>query len=144
MTPRLFDRALHSQRLARAAGRRAQADFLRRRVAEDLADRLACVNRDFPLAVELGRRDGALATALAETGVAGKIGRLIGSDVERSTGGGADVVMDEERLAIGEAAVDLIVSTLGLHWVNDVVGALIQMRRALKPDGCLLYTSRCV
>ncbi|HEV7385394.1 MAG TPA: methyltransferase domain-containing protein, partial [Phenylobacterium sp.] len=47
-------------------------------------------------------------------------------------------VLDEERLPFAPASLDLIVSTLGLHWTNDVVGALVQIRRALKPDGLFL------
>jgi SAM-dependent methyltransferase len=52
--------------------------------------------------------------------------------------GGPRVALDEERLPFAEASLDLVVSTLGLHWTNDVVGALIQIRRALKPDGLFL------
>jgi SAM-dependent methyltransferase len=47
-------------------------------------------------------------------------------------------VLDEERLPFAPACFDLIVSTLGLHWTNDVVGALIQIRQALKPDGLFI------
>lgn len=48
------------------------------------------------------------------------------------------VVCDEERLPFGDATLDLVVSGLGLHHVNDLPGALIQIRRALKPDGLLM------
>jgi SAM-dependent methyltransferase len=51
---------------------------------------------------------------------------------------GPRVVLDEERLPFADAGVDLIVSTLGLHWTNDVVGALIQIRRALRPGGLFI------
>jgi SAM-dependent methyltransferase len=48
---------------------------------------------------------------------------------------GPRVAADEERLPFGDATIDLAVSTLALHWTNDLVGALIQIRRALRPDG---------
>jgi SAM-dependent methyltransferase len=48
------------------------------------------------------------------------------------------VVADEERLPFGFAKLDLVVSTLALHWTNDVIGTLIQIRRALKPDGLFI------
>jgi SAM-dependent methyltransferase len=48
------------------------------------------------------------------------------------------VALDEERLPFAGAGLDLVVSTLGLHWTNDVVGALVQARLALKPDGLFI------
>jgi NADH dehydrogenase [ubiquinone] 1 alpha subcomplex assembly factor 5 len=48
------------------------------------------------------------------------------------------VVGDEELLPFKEESLDLVISSLGLHWVNDLPGAMIQARRALKPDGLFL------
>ncbi|KAG2372177.1 putative methyltransferase [Vigna angularis] len=48
------------------------------------------------------------------------------------------LVADEEFLPIKESSVDLVVSCLGLHWTNDLPGAMIQSRLALKPDGLFL------
>jgi SAM-dependent methyltransferase len=135
--PRLFDRALHRKRLDRAARGYANADFLQRRAAYDVAERLAPIMRTFPLAVDLSARGGAFAQALVED-APGKVGTLIEADLsQRMLAGrsGPRLVADEERLPFADASLDLIVSTLGLHWTNDVVGALIQIRRALKPDG---------
>ncbi len=131
--PKLFDRALHRKRLDRAAPGFADADFLQRRVAEDIAERLAPIMRDFSLAVDLSARGGALRQALGD-----RVGLLIEADLSAAMLAGRPgprVVLDEERLPFAPASLDLIVSTLGLHWTNDVVGALIQIRRALKPDG---------
>lgn len=139
--PRLFDRALHQKRLQRAAKGFGGADFLHRRAALDLAERLALIMRDFPVAVELSARGGALREALAETGADARVGFLVESDLSEAmlTGrGGARVALDEERLPFAAGSLDLIVSTLGLHWTNDVVGALIQARFALKPGGLFL------
>src|SRR5690606_27604229 len=52
--------------------------------------------------------------------------------------GGPRLVADEERLPFAERSLDLVVSSLALHWTNDLVGALVQARRALKPDGLFL------
>jgi SAM-dependent methyltransferase len=139
--PRLFDRTLHKKRLDRAAKAFSQADFLHRRAALDVAWRLEAIMRDFPLAVELSSRAGAFGEALAQSPAAERIGLLIEADLSRAmlaTRGGARIVLDEERLPFAPESLDLIVSTLGLHWTNDVVGALIQVRMALKPDGLFI------
>ena len=139
--PLLFDRALHRKRLERAAGGYAGADFLHRRAALDIAERLEPILQDFPVAVDLSARTGGFRDALAETGLAKRVGVLIEADLSAAMlagRGGPRVVLDEERLPLAPASLDLIVSTLGLHWTNDVVGALIQIRRALKPDGLFI------
>ena len=139
--PRLFDRALRRKRLDRAASGFADADFLQRRAARDLAQRLEAIMRDFPLAVDLSAHRGAFAEALAESDAASRVGLLIEADLSPpmlAGRAGPRVAADEERLPFAPGSLDLVVSTLGLHWTNDVVGALIQMRRALRPDGLLL------
>lgn len=139
--PRLFDRALHRKRLDRAARGFHQADFLHRRAALDIAERLEPILRDFPVAVDLSARAGAFREALAETGAAGRVGFLVETDLSHgmlTSRGGARVVADEEQLPFRAGSLDLLVSTLGLHWTNDVVGALIQARLALKPDGLFI------
>lgn len=138
--PRLFDRVLHRKRLDRAATGYANADFLQRRAAYDVAERLAPILRSFPLAVDLSARGGAFAQALAEE-APGRVETLVEADLSHrmlAGRGGLRLVADEERLPFADASLDLIVSTLGLHWTNDVVGALIQIRRALKPDGLFI------
>jgi SAM-dependent methyltransferase len=136
--PRLFDRALHRRRLVRAA--RGYAGFLKRRAAEDIVERLEAVRREFPVVVDLGARDGAFARALADSAAA-RVGLLIETDLsEAMLAGrpGARLVADEERLPFAPASLDLVVSSLALHWTNDLVGALIQIRQALKPDGLFI------
>jgi len=104
--------------------------------------RLETIMRRFPLAVDLGARDGAFARALADSPhAAGKIDTLIETDLsERMLAGraAARLVVDEERLPFAPESLDLVVSTLALHWTNDLVGALIQIRRALRPDGLFI------
>jgi len=136
--PILFDRALHRRRLDRAASRFAEAGFLKARVAADVAERGAGIMRSFERAVDLGARDGGVRRALAELGAADRVGFLIEADLsERMLAGrgGARVVLDEERLPFAEQSLDLVVSSLALHWTNDLPGALVQIRRALKPEG---------
>src|SRR6201999_3440413 len=79
--PRLFDRDLHRQRLDRAAPGYGAADFLKARAAADAVDRLEVIMRDFPLAVDLGARNGAFAAALADSEAKTKIGALIETDL---------------------------------------------------------------
>ena len=136
--PILFDRALHRRRLDRAAQGFSAAAFLKARAAEDTVMRLEAIMRSFPLAVDLGSRDGAFARALSSSDVREKIGLLIETDLSAAMLArrpGLRVQLDEERLPFAEESLDLVVSILALHWTNDLPGALIQIRRALKPDG---------
>jgi SAM-dependent methyltransferase len=139
--PRLFDRELRRRRLDRAARGFSRAAFLKQRAAEDLVARLEAVRREFPLAVDLGARDGSFAAALAASEAAGKVGLLVETDLSApmlAQRDGVRVVADEERLPFAAESLDLVVSSLALHWTNDLVGALIQIRRSLKPDGLFL------
>jgi len=126
----VFDRALLRRRQARARSVGVET-FLIDRVASDLADRLGAVLREFPVAVDAGTPTDALRNALAG---ATSIGWLL----RAATSPDADLVADEEALPFRDASLDLVVSALALQFVNDLPGALVQIRRALKPDGRLL------
>ena len=139
--PVLFDRALHRRRLDRAAPTFGAADFLKRRAAEDAVFRLEAILRDFPVAVDLGARNGVFGELLAQSPARERVGLLVESELsERMIRGrdGARLLLDEERLPLGVGSINLAVSLLAMQWVNDVPGALIQIRRALKPDGLFL------
>ena len=141
--PLLFDRSLHRRRLERAAAGFAGADFLKARAADDLVRRLEPILRRFNVAVDLGARTGSFAAALAGSDAAQKIDLLVETDLafgmlHGPRRGGVRLVADEERLPFADASLDLAVSSLALHWTNDLVGALIQIRRALRPDGLFL------
>lgn len=128
---------LHRERAARAGGDR---DFLFREVGDRLLDRLDDVRRRFPLALDLGCRDGLLAGMLERRG---GIESLVQCDLAPVMASGAArlgpaLAVDEEALPFAEGSFDLILSNLALHWVNDLPGALVQIRRALKPDGLFL------
>ncbi|MCC6982414.1 MAG: methyltransferase domain-containing protein [Bauldia sp.] len=135
MTP-LFDRALLVRRLRRAAARADGADFLLRRAADDLAERLSAVSRRFAVAADVGTPGEAVAELLAASGQVDTLLRL--RPVAPLTGHALVVVADEELLPLGGASLDLLVSALALQWVNDLPGALAQFRRALRPDGLFL------
>jgi SAM-dependent methyltransferase len=131
----IFDRALLRHRGRRAAAL-GPATFLLDRVADDLAERLAAVLRRFEFAVDLGTPGEAVRNALARLE---SVGRVVAADVmPDSTRGEIFVAADEEGLPFGDATLDLVVSALALQFVNDLPGVLVQVRRALKPDGLLL------
>ena len=135
---RIFDRALHAQRRARAAAAFGEYSFLKQAAAEDIALRLEAVNRRFDRALDLGAHDGTLARTLkADPLVGGRIGEILSADLSPAFG---HQTADEEALPFQEHSFDLIVSALSLHWVNDLPGALIQIRRVLKPDGLFIAT----
>ncbi len=133
-----FDRRQVRRQRERAAARLEAHDFLLREVAARLAERLDDVRRRFPTALDLGCRGGELARALAGRG---GIETLVAADLSEELArraGGPAVVADEEALPFSEGAFDLVVSSLSLHWVNDLPGTLIQIRRTLRPDGLFL------
>src|ERR1700683_1707160 len=137
--PMIFDRALirRRQRRAMALG---PATFLLDRVADDFVERLQAVLRQFDIAVDLGTPGEAVRAALAGLRSVGTIVATIPipdlairtNQMERLA------VADEEALPFRDASLDLCVSALALHFVNDLPGALVQIRRALKPDGLFL------
>lgn len=136
---RIFDRSLHARRRTRAAANFPDYSFLKQVAAEDIALRLAAVNRRFDHILDLGAHDGLLTRSLrADPLVAPRLGAITTTDI--SPGFAPDQVVDEEHLPFPEQSFDLVVSALSLHWVNDLPGALIQIRRVLKPDGLFIGT----
>jgi len=140
--PRLFDRQLLARRLDRAANLFAQAQFLKERAVEDALHTLNVINRHFDLALDIGARDGSFGRALVASPAAAKVGRLIEADLSQrfsaQQSGTARLVMDEEYLPFGDNSLNLVVSTLALHTANDVPGVLVQIQRALQPDGLFI------
>jgi SAM-dependent methyltransferase len=137
--PPLFDAALARTRLARAR-RAGYADFLLARAVDDLDDRLGAVLRRFGQALDLGTPMPDAALRLRASGRCDAVVRLASS--METVPGIALAVGDAEALPLASGAFDLAVSLLALQHVNDLPGALAQLRRALRPDGlfvgCLL------
>jgi NADH dehydrogenase [ubiquinone] 1 alpha subcomplex assembly factor 5 len=129
-----FDRNLRRLRRDRAAGRFAEADYLHRLIADELIERLGFVKRDFRQALDLGCAGGYLTGRLRERGLAVTCCDC-GGAFARVAGG---IQGDEDRLPFADGAFDLIVSVGALDGVNDLPGALLLIRRALKPDGLFL------
>ena len=139
--PQIFDRTVLAHRRRRAAANFANYNFLHQRMADELCTRLAGLaerDQQFQTALLLGSFGGLLASRLRAK--AGLIGHIIESDLtpamlpDKTT----RLIIDEQFLPIAPASCDLIISFWGLHHVNDMVGALIQMRHALKQGGLLI------
>ncbi|KZM50482.1 methyltransferase domain-containing protein [Labrenzia sp. OB1] len=138
--PDLFDRTLFRRRRERALrAAKPGADFLLQAVADDLEDRLMMVNRSFRTAVDLGGHTGLVSRAVSGSGKAESLIRadLFSADPNLPA---PDLVCDDAALPFRDQSVDLIVSALNLQFVNDLPGSLVQIRRALAPDGLFLAT----
>ncbi|HEY0183928.1 MAG TPA: methyltransferase domain-containing protein [Rhodopila sp.] len=131
----VFDRdavRLHRDRAARTVSQ--VADILRD-AAERLLDRLDDTSRHFTEALDIGGR-GVIAPLLRQRGL-----RVVSCDLSpamAALNGGACVAADEEFLPFAAGSFDLIIASLSLHWVNDLPGALLQLRQTLRPGGLLL------
>lgn len=128
-----FEPRLVRQRKRRARKGFHEAAFLHQQAAADLADRLEAIPRTFERVLVLGGGELFSSELTTRRDLKARLGHVLEADV----GGGA-VEIDPEHLPFGDAAFDLVVSPLTLHWINDLPGALIQIRRSLKPDGLML------
>lgn len=133
---KVFDRALLRRRRDRAAATTADVAPIATEIAERLLDRLDDTTRRFDRALEIGGR-GIVAPRLAARGIPFVVSADLSPRMARGAGP-TPVAADEEWLPFAEGAFDLVVATFSLHWVNDLPGALVQIRRALAPDGLFL------
>ena len=131
----VFDRhavRLHRDRAAATVG---QVGDVLREAAERLLDRLDDTTRRFTRALDVGGR-GVVAPLLRARGV-----EVVSCDLSprmAALNGHPCVAADEEALPFAPSSFDLVTASLSLHWINDLPGALIQLRRAMRPDGLLL------
>jgi len=131
----VFDRAAARRHRDRAAPHVDRVADVLRDAAERLLDRLDDTTVRFTHALDVGGR-GVVAPLLRDRGMA-----VVSSDLSpamAALNGGPSVAADEEFLPFAPASFDLVVASLSLHWVNDLPGALIQLRHALRPGGLLL------
>jgi SAM-dependent methyltransferase len=119
--PQIFDTRGYAMRRARAV-RRGGAGFLEVEVAENLSERLSAVKRTFTNALDLNSREASF--------------RLLQGHAANWTR--TAVAAEEHALPYADATFDLATSVLSLHAVNDLPGALAEIRRVLKPDGLFL------
>ncbi|XP_068177409.1 arginine-hydroxylase NDUFAF5, mitochondrial-like isoform X1 [Antennarius striatus] len=130
--------------------------YLRDEVGGRVADRVYDIARTFPLALDVGGGRSHIAEHLNQ----GMVERLVLMDVSQnslrrrssSLIPTAPLLADEEFLPFRENTFHLVMSSLSLHWTNDLPGALREIQRVLKPDGVFigamvggdsLYELRC-
>ena len=123
-TPQIFDNRRRMANRARAVARGVEQSFLAQHMADELTERLAYVSRNFENALLIGP-------------IATFAGQILG---ERKLVLMTNVMQDEEALTYPPSSFDLIISAGTLDSVNDLPGALVQIRRSLKPDGLFLGT----
>jgi len=136
--PQIFDRATLLSRRARASAQFAQHAFLLDRVADDLAERLMMVKRQFDNGLSIEAYDGRVSRVLRGCPNVSSI-----ADAEPSTAMRAMCGDEASPSGLGEPLAplvpyDLVVSALSLHMVDDLPGALVLLRQAMAPDGLLL------
>jgi len=155
----IFDRKtkVHHKNIAAGYPDHEVYDYLRNEVADRLADRLCDILRFFPTALDLGAGKGYMARHVTKEEI-GKLYQLESSEkmlnlcqpVEIET---ENIIGDEELLPFDEDYFDLVISSLSMHWINDLPGVLYQINRCLKEDGAFvgamfgsdrtLYELRC-
>lgn len=134
----VFDTGLIEKNRMRAwRSRDDKAAFLLDITADELADRIAIIERHFDTAVELHGATGITARRLLETGKVGSV-RRVEIDAAFADGDEQMLVAPIEHLPLEPQSQNLVVSPLSLHLTNDTPGTLIQIRRALKPDGLFM------
>jgi len=134
----LFDRALLRKRRDRFAREITSREFLIAHVAREIKERVEIMLRDFPRALDLGAYHGLLGQAVATLPSVGEMIYAESALEYARLCPRPALVCDEDLLPFKDASFNLIVSGLALHRVNDLPGALIQIRRALAPDGLFM------
>ncbi len=127
--PQIFDQILRRSRRARAAKSCQASAFLSEAVSGELIERLQAVNRKFSTAVWHGAPTTAASWITSDS---------VPAFAGPAFAGRAGVVFSEEQLPFATASLDLYASLLTLHAVNDLPGAITQIKRCLRPDGLFL------
>ncbi|GAN68894.1 methyltransferase domain-containing protein [Acetobacter orleanensis] len=133
--PVIFDRKAVKAHRNRAARLQSSVMPILDAAADILLDRLSDVTRQFTHALDIGGR-GVMAERLTAQDIS-----VISSDLSPSMAAcasGVALCADEEALPFAPHSFDLITANLSLHWINDLPGALTQVRQCLKPDGLFL------
>ncbi|XP_005102037.1 arginine-hydroxylase NDUFAF5, mitochondrial [Aplysia californica] len=118
-------------------------DYLKDEFGYRISDRICDIKRKFSVAVDLGCGRGHVAKHLYSD----MVERLFQCDLSHSAVKLAEVssevptsklVVDEEFIPFKDNSLDMVVSNLSLHWVNDLPGSLRQILQALRNDGVLI------
>ena len=120
----IFDRERLKLKRARAKADFSHYNFLFEWVKTNLLDRLDVIQRDYQRVVQLGARGGAI------------LDHAVVCDLNAPFS--PHVIADEEYLPFSPQSLDCVISALNLHSVNDLPGALLQIKQALKPDGLFI------
>lgn len=123
----VFNRQQIARQRERAYSKITDSDFLFRWTMTQIEDRLSIVRKKFPSALQIGCR----APSLQKSDFGMETLRTMDLSLALSP----DIVGAEDFLPLAPHSLDLIISALDLHTVNDLPGALLQMRHALRPDG---------
>jgi SAM-dependent methyltransferase len=134
----LFDRALLRKRRSRFAHEIGAREFLIAHVAREIAERVSLMLREFPHALDLGAYHGLLGKTVAALPSVGEMIYAESAFAYAARCPRPALVCDEDLLPFKDGCFNLIVSGLALHRVNDLPGALIQIKRALAPDGLFM------
>ncbi|ROT43431.1 S-adenosyl-L-methionine-dependent methyltransferase [Sodiomyces alkalinus F11] len=154
---------LQKERAASHVELSRQADYLKDEVAMRLCERLLDIKRQFPKVLDLGANSCNIARALTRENpdpdparpvsppLATRIGELVAADSSHSLlyrdadlsfndaiNITREVLQDEEQLPYAPATFDLVMSSLSLHWINDLPSVLAQINNILKPDAPFL------
>lgn len=147
----IFDRpakVMQRDRAARKGEASRQTDYVRKAAAENVAERVLDIKRQFDTIVEIGSGPGYLRQFLDKEGTG--VRKIIMCDTSREMlyrdehlDGDYPFeierrIIDEEELPFEPNSLECVVSSGALHWTNDLPGALVQIQRSLKPDGCFV------
>lgn len=131
----VFDRRLVGRHRQRAAASLDRHAYLFEAMAEAIVERLGDIARRFPRSLDLGAHQGGLGRRLLAGGTTDFLTSCDLAPGLVAAAPGLRLAADEEWLPFKDGSFDLVASAGSLHWVNDLPGALIQIRDALAPDG---------
>ena len=139
--PKLFDRARVARNRDRASSDYEEYAFLKGRESNQLLERLKDSPRKFDHALDLFAHDGRASEALLRSEIAQRVTALDSSagmiKVLKSKGLSA-IQVKNDAIPFEPESIDLVVSVLSLHWINDLPQMLLDIKSVLKPDGLFL------
>jgi NADH dehydrogenase [ubiquinone] 1 alpha subcomplex assembly factor 5 len=136
----VFDRNLIRKRRERAAQNFSEYDFIINLASDYTVERLVESGDKYPVALDLGCHTGQLGGKLIKNHIVENIIYCDSSEAMVMQTNGLKIVADEELLPFSDSAFNFICSTMSLHWVNDLPGTLLQIRKCLKSEGMFIAT----
>ena len=130
----IFDRRIVRLRRDRIASDFQKYDFLNREITNRLIDNIQDIKRTFNRVLNLGCHSKTITDHFKKS-------FIVDQNLSFKMTAKADcskIQADEEFLPLRDQSLDLVISCLNLHWVNDLPGTLVQTKHCLKPDGLFL------